>query len=172
MEKPIDRTEELLDYLEGHLDAAGARRLESELVATPALATQLEELRSMQAMMKSNGRLLGPSDSFTQRVMNGLDSLPGVLSPRNGILLLSGILVAIAITLFLLRAGTFNFTENISLETLPLKKDWIKNPLPGISFNVKLVVNLILICAMGVSFLILDRTILRPLFINKHSVSR
>ncbi len=166
MEK-ITPDEELLNYLDGLLDVQQAQKLEEQVRQSPGLSARLEELRTIHAALKANAKFENPSRNFTQRVMMKLDKLPAVrgFSPKNGILLLCGILVAVGIALILMEAGKFDaLNGTISLDTLPIKKEWLKNPLPSIPFNGKLVVNIMLVVATGLSLILLDRTILRPLF--------
>jgi hypothetical protein len=49
-----------------------------------------------------------------------------------------------------------------------VSKEVIKNPLPTVAVNGKWIINGIVVLALGLSFVLLDRTILRPLF-NKRS---
>ena len=163
---PVD--DQLLSYLDGLLDEQQAKNLEEQIQSSLPWRARLEELRLVHKVLAATAKVEAPSRDFTGRVMNQLDSVPvasSSFSPRNGILLLGGILVAAGIALLLLKAGTFDSINGIiTLDNVPLKNEWIKSPLPSIPFNGKLVMNAILIVAMGLSFVLLDRTILRPLF--------
>jgi hypothetical protein len=159
--------DQLLTYLDGLLDEQSAKKLEEQIQSSSSLKVRLEELRVIHNVLAATAKFDAPSTSFTKRVMSQLDSAPRLsgISYKNGILLLGGILVAISITLMLLKAGTFDSLNGaIALDNLPIKKEWIKNPMPSIPFNGKLMMNVLLIVATGLSFVLLDRTIFRPLF--------
>ena len=159
--------DQLLNYLDGLLDEQQAKRLEEQIQSSLIGKPRLEELLAIHSALSSSAKFEAPSQNFTERVMNQLDSFPSLsgFSPKNGILLLSGIVVAVGIALMLLKAGTFDSLNGvITLDNLPVKKEWIKSPLPSIPFNGKVMMNVILIIATGLSFVLLDRTILRPLF--------
>jgi hypothetical protein len=157
----------LLSYLDGLLEEQQAKKLEEQIQSSSSLIVRLEELRVIHNALSASAKVEAPSRNFTERVMNQLNSVPRLsnISPKNGILLLGGILVAVSIALMLLKAGMFDsFNGAIALDNLPIKKEWIKNPLPSIPFNGKLMINVLLIVATGLSFVLLDRTIFRPLF--------
>jgi anti-sigma factor RsiW len=174
MEKMTSRDDQLLNYLDGRLDGPHARKLEEQLQSSPPLRARLEELRVIHNALTATAHMEVPSRNFTERVMNRLDSFPAIsgLSPKNGILLFSGILVAVAVALMLLRAGTFDaFHGAVTLDALPLQKNWIKTALPSaIQLNGKWLVNVILVIATGLSFVLLDRTILRPIFERRSGI--
>jgi len=175
MEKiPTPDDERLLDYLDGVLNEKQSRELEDRIGMSPELKRRLEEFRVLHLSLKGKAVLETPSPFFTQRVMKNLRSLsPATFSTRNGILLLSGILVAIGIALLLLNSGVFDSAKGtVSLESLPIKKEWIKNLLPTIPYNGKMLVNIIIIIATGLSFVLLDRTILRPWFEYRSRVQK
>ncbi len=159
--------DQLLNYLDGLLNEQQAKKLEEQIHSSRTGKARLEELRMLHDALSATAKLETPSRNFTEQVMNRLDSFPALsgVSPKNGLLLLSGVLVAVGIALVLLKGGTFDsFNGTIALDSLIFKKEWIKSPLPSIPFNGKLVMNVILIVATGLSFVLLDRTILRPLF--------
>jgi hypothetical protein len=87
------------------------------------------------------------------------------LSFRNGILLLTGVLVAVAIAAFLVSTGMFdNATGAVDLNEIELSKKYIKTPLPSFEYSGKILVNFIIFLNLGLAWLILDRVILRPYF--------
>ncbi len=160
----------LLNYLDGTLDASESKRIEEQIQQSADLKRRLEELRAIHVILQHQGAILNPSKNFTQRVLGNLDSFkyPQTISPKNGMLLLGGIAVAVGITLSLISSGSFDSVSTpLSLNELPIKKEWIKNPLPTFSLNVKQVMKVIMILATGLSFVLLDRTILRPLFARR-----
>jgi hypothetical protein len=158
--------DQLLNYLDGSLNKVQVEEVEERIRMSNALTTRLEELRTIHATLKYNATLEMPSGNFTQRVMQNLDSFQvPVLSARNGILLLVGIVAAIGVTLLLIQSGVFDSIKGaVTLDSLPIKQQWIKNPIPSFPYNGKKIMNVILIIATGLSFVLLDRTILRPWF--------
>jgi hypothetical protein len=168
MEKvSTQQDEELLNYLDGQLTDDQARQLKTRLENSPVLMARLDELRAITGTLEKRNKLIHPSSNFTHRVMSNLHRLPVStgLSPKNGLLLLCGILVAVGILGFLLSNGVFdNMNRTIEVTKLPVTNDVIKNPLPAVSLSGKWIINSIVILALGLSFVLLDRTILRPFF--------
>src|ERR1051325_3764654 len=114
----------------------------------------------------SKGKLESPSSNFTHRVMMNLHSMPvaSSLSPRNGILLLCGVVLAVTMLTILVGSGVFDSANGtISLEKLPdveLTKDLHKTiPLSG-----KWLMNGLIILNIALAFILFDRTVLRPFF--------
>jgi hypothetical protein len=171
MEKiSISNDDSLLSYLDGTLSTQESKRIEEQIQQSADLKRRLEELRAIHIFLQNKNTLLNPSKNFTQRVLSNLDSFKyqQTISPKNGMLLLGGIVVAVGITLSLISSGSFDSVSTpLSLNDLPIKKEWVKNPLPTFSINAKQVMKVIMILATGLSFVLLDRTILRPLFARR-----
>ncbi len=159
--------DQLLHYLDGTLTVKDKAELENILANNSYLEIRLEELRQVHSVLAGKARLEQPSKLFSEQVMSNLDRLPvrSTLSPKNGLFLLCGILVAVGAMVLLLSSGAFdNMNDTISLDKLPLENTFIKNPVTTIPFNGKWMVNGILILTMGLAFVLLDRTILKPYF--------
>ena len=92
-----------------------------------------------------------------------------MVTPKNGLLLLFGILVAIGIGASLVDVGFYNSLNGIlSFEQLKLPSG-IKTPtLPSIPFNGRLLVNSVIALNLALAFILLDRIVLRPFF-NRRS---
>ena len=115
--------DQLLHYLDGTLTGNDTVELESALAKNAYLKSRLEELRVVHVVLAGKARLDQPSKLFTDKVMHNLDRIPlrSSLSPRNGLLLLCGILVALGVLTLLLSMGAFdNMRDTISLNNLPL----------------------------------------------------
>ncbi|MBX2945764.1 MAG: hypothetical protein KF725_08010 [Cyclobacteriaceae bacterium] len=161
--QPLDN--QLLDLIDGTLSASDKEKLEQQLAASPELKRRFDELVQVNYTLKSSVPDQ-PSKTFTQQVMAKLDSypVPTGLSARNGLLLLAGVLVAIGIGSLLLANGVFDSPGSIDLNNMVLQNQYMKEPLPSIPFNGKLVVNIIIMLNIILAFLVLDRTILKPWF--------
>ena len=159
--------DQLLQYLDGTLTGKEKNEVENLLSKNVYLKIRLEELHKVHSLLVSKARLEQPSKLFTDKVMHNMDrvAVGSTLSPKNGLFLLCGIIVAAGAMALLLSVGVFdNLNDTISLDKLPVKNDFIKNPLPSIPFNGKWMVNGILVFTMGLAFVLLDRTILKPYF--------
>ena len=165
------KEEELLRYLDGELDAAQKINLEAELKSSPILKSRLEELQSVRSYLMRKSTLEIPSRNFTLKVMEGLDAQPvrTLFSPRKGLLLLIGVIIASAISLMLLTNGVFDQTTTSLIVDAP-KNKWINDTTFSIPFNGKILVNGIIFLNLGLALILLDRTILRPLFQKRTSV--
>ena len=162
--------EELLQYLDGKLSDSRVRELKSRLESHPGLQNRLQELRSVHQALVVN-KLEHPSTNFTHRVMAGLYRRPVSLglSPRNGLLLLCGVLVATGILTLLLSSGLFDgMNQSIALDALPIKQEVIKNPISSIRVSGKVVMNCVIFLNLALALVLLDRTVLRPYF-NRRS---
>jgi hypothetical protein len=172
MEKITQQQDDrLLDYLDGKLSGAEAAMLKNQLEHSPVLKQRLEELTDVHTLL-SNSTLAEPSRNFTQFVMNNLDKVPAranTLSPRNGLILLCGILVATGITILLLATGSFDILSTpIQMESLKIPKEIMNQSLPSISVTGKTMMKILVILNIGLAFLVLDRTVLKPYFGRKH----
>lgn len=157
----------ILDFIDGHLDSLKAREVEDQIRNSAQLKSRFEELLKIHAALKASAHLETPSRDFTRQVMDKLDSFraTSVLSPRNGLLLFGGIVVAIGIGLLLLKAGAFDtFNGTVAFDSIPIRKDWIKSPLPALPVSGKRIMEIALMVITGLSFVLLDRTVLRPFF--------
>ena len=156
----------LLDYLDGKLDGARLQQLKKDLESSTPLQIRLDELRTVHRVLAQT-KLESPSPAFVNRVMQNLSapSFSSSLSPRNGLLLLTGVLVAAGMLAAMISAGVFDqFSGIISLdETAPVKK-YFQQSLPSVAINGKLIIKIIVGVNLLLAFIVLDRTVLRPLF--------
>jgi hypothetical protein len=171
MEKFSSADEErILRFLEGKLDPLEASETEERIQNSEAWKEKFEELKRLHQLLTSQANIQSPSKNFTARVMAGLHALPAVrrISPRNGLLLLGGILVAIAVAVLLLQSGLFDSdTVKITVSDYYLKKVLDLKSIPTVSVNGKLLVRIILLTSTVIAFALLDRTVLKPIFGNR-----
>jgi hypothetical protein len=162
----------LLDYIDGNLDTAQRQAIEKSIKESPDLKERYEELRLVHFNLKSQP-LFDPSRDFTSVVMNKLDQHPSraSLSLINGVFLLIGIFIVLAIALVLLSKGVFDQSTSLDLNNVGLVNQYIKQTLPSISINGKLVVNMIVLLNLGLAFTVLDKAILKPLFTRRMQAS-
>lgn len=159
--------EELWCYLDGELDPAQTKELEAAIMESALMKKRLEELRAVRSLLMRKATLETPSRNFTLKVMEGLDVQPvqSAFSPRKGLLLLAGIIIASGISLMLLTNGVFDQTStSLVMDATPIKNKWIQDISFSIPFNGKMLVNGIIFLNLGLALVLLDRTILRPLF--------
>jgi hypothetical protein len=167
------KEEELLRYLDGELDVAQKINLETEIKSSTILKTRLEELQSVRSFLMRKSTLENPSKNFTLKVMEGLDVQPvrSLFSPRKGLLLLIGVIIASALSLMLLTNGVFDqTTTSLIVDAAPIKNKWIQDTTFSIPFNGKILVNVIIFLNLGLALVLLDRTILRPMFQKRTSI--
>ncbi len=166
------KEEELLRYLDGELETAHKIKLEAELQRAPDLKERLEELRVIRSFLLRKATFETPSKTFTQKVMAGLDAQPvKSFSPGKGLLLLIGVLIASVLALMLLSNGVFDQTNtSLLVDTAPIKNKWIEETTYSIPFNGKILVNGIIFLNLALALVLLDRTVLRPIFQKRASV--
>jgi len=158
---PID--DQLLDYLDGTLPSGARAALELLLRQDTAVAIRLEELRLMHTLMNGQ-RLEMPAADFTASVMQRLRDEPATKGQViRGIFMIAGILLIVGIAAALLGAGVFDTLTTLNLNKLT-QRYAVDAVLPTFSLNIRLIVNGIIILNLALAFMVLDRTILRPLF--------
>jgi hypothetical protein len=163
-EKNYDK--KLLDYLDEQLSEADRKAFELLLLHSPELKKQVEGQRLLEGSLKAM-KLEEPSPAFAQKVMDKIKEAPQgyVLSIRNGILLLAGMIVVSIIAAFLVKSGLFDTTGTLTINhESSLLSRYIKAPLPSLPINSKFIVNGIIILNLALGFIILDRAVLRPFF--------
>jgi len=166
MKLPIT-DEYLLRYLNSELDANEVATLKAQLAETPALTQRLDELRTIQTYLKQTSVLEKPSSNFTTVVMQGLDRVQTQsISAKRGLILLIGSMVASGIVLGLLTLGAFDTSTSLLIEP-PVQNRLLELPKINIPFNTKVLINGIIFLNLGLLFVLLDRTILKPLFQNR-----
>lgn len=167
MEKITDKQEaNLQQYLDGTLEGPALQQLKQELTASPALSQRLEALRPVHQLLQRN-ILQSPSGAFVERVMKNLSrgALPSMPSPRNGLMLLAGVMVASGLLAFMVSAGSFDNVSGVfSLDQVAPLKKYVTPSLPTIPISGKLIMNLLIGVNLVLAFVVLDRTVLRPFF--------
>jgi hypothetical protein len=156
----------LSDYLDGNLSTAEKLKADEALRNNPAWRERLDELNNINTLLSAS-KMEHPSRNFTDVVMNRLHQYPVQtgFSIKKGILLLTGVLIVIGVATILLSTGAFdNTTTSIDLNQIEVSRKFVKAPLPSFEFNGKLIVNVIIILNLGLAWIVLDRTILKPFF--------
>ena len=170
MKKVSDQIDDLLiQFLDGNLTGEKLEKIKQGLSTSEELRDRLEVLKLIQTSMESPA-LMHPSSNFTKKVMNNLHRATSqtAVTPKNGLLLLLGILIAIGIGATLVDSGFFNSVNGmLSIKPVDLPSG-IKSPgLPSIPFNGKVIVNSLIALNLGLAFLLLDRFVFKPLFHRK-----
>jgi hypothetical protein len=157
--------EQLLNYLDGTLPKNEATTLEEQLSVDEALRLRLETLRAIDTTL-SHTKLETPSKNFTQLVMEGLHRAPvrTGLSARNGIFLILGVMTVVTILVLLVSTGAFDSVGVIQPSEIGMKNNYFNFNVPSISINGKILINAIIFLNLAIALIVLDRTILRPLF--------
>jgi hypothetical protein len=127
---------------------------------------RLGELQAIHSVLQKQSRLELPSKNFTEKVMANLHVRPSFtfLSPKNGLLLLVGLLVATGIAISLLQSGQFDQWHTLfNIGQMPVKNNLVKVP-TSVPFDLKLIVKIFVMINIVIGFVLLDRTILRPIF--------
>ena len=162
---PNHLDELLLNYLDGTLTKKEVADLQEQLQVDEDLRFRLASLRTVDTTL-SHTKLEMPSRNFTQRVMEGLHKVPERtgLSTRNGIFLILGVMTVIAMLILLVSSGTFDSNSVIQPNAIGLKNNYFNFDIPSISINGKILINTIIFLNLAIALIVLDRTILRPMF--------
>jgi hypothetical protein len=159
--------DQLQRYLDNEMGESEKATFISEISRSSLLQERLKNLESVHEFLQRKAKMEIPSKNFTQKVMSGLDAKPSIfiMSPRNGLYLLAGILVASGILVSLISGGVFNdLTTTLAIDNPLVKQEVITTPKFSLPFDGKTIIKSILLVNMALAFIMLDRTILRPLF--------
>jgi hypothetical protein len=165
MEKLIT-DDELLNFLDGEGSETERRKLEKTISENQVAQKRLKELEAVHFFLRNQKGIEQPSKNFTEKVMEGLHAKPSFtfFSPKNGLILLVGLLVASWLALMLASSGAFDqFHTVFDFKSLPVNTDLVKIP-KSVPFDIKVFVKIFVLVNLVIGFLLLDRTILRPIF--------
>lgn len=132
-----------------------------------------EELASIDHYLKSI-RIEQPSVNFTQKVMNNLHrtaTLTLNLPSRKNMLILAGVLVALGITILWVAGGAFERITPLTVDQKLIPNEKIREHIPTIPFDGKLIFNIVILMNLGIAFIILDRAVLKPWFNRRAKVN-
>ena len=107
MEKVTTEWDELLlRYVDNDLDTTAQKKVAFEIEKSVELQNRLVEIKAIHDFLAGNAKLEMPAKNFTEKVMQGLSVRPSYsfLSPRNGLLLLIGIISMCSLGFILLLA--------------------------------------------------------------------
>lgn len=155
----------LLEYLDGKLGTAEGEQLLILMDRNPALKSRFQQLRSLDTHFSDVSRE-HPSKNFVQQVMSRLDQYPrpAGASIWRSVILLAGVFVTVSIASLLVSAGVFDGATQLDLNAMVFQNQTIRESLPSIRFNGKIVVNAIIVLNLIIGFFVLDRTVFRPWF--------
>src|SRR5258706_4678126 len=157
---------QLLDYIDGVGTEAERKALNDAIIKNQLTQKRLNELEAVHFFLQNRKGTEQPSKNFTDKVMEHLHTKPlfTFFSPKNGLILLAGFILASGLALTLLSSGTFDQLHTIfNFNSLPIKTDVIKIP-KSIPFDLKTFVKIFVMINLAIAFILLDRTILRPIF--------
>ncbi len=157
--------QKIQDYIKGELSPAEKHHLEEELRQNEALKTYFNNALLADQYLKIT-TTDQPSKNFTGVVMGRLNQYPqsSGFSIRNGLMLLCGMLIITVLSIILLSSGIFDQQTVVDLRNVNVGQRYIQNIIPKFSIDLKTLINIILVLNIALSFVVLDRTILKPLF--------
>lgn len=168
-ELPKDIEYKLLSYIDNTLSEVERSEFEMLLQNNPDVQEKLKWLTKAESLVSIN--LEEPPRNFTNVIMARLNQSPDRrISFRNSFFLLGGIVLTVIICAVLVSYGVFDSTASIDLNDMVIKNNFIKNSLPTIPFNGKMIVNIIIILNLILAFVVLDKTILKPFFENRSKI--
>lgn len=167
MEKITEAQETNLQrYLDGELEGPALQQFKEELSSSLALQRRLEMSRPVQEYLRKN-TLQVPSANFVDRVMRNLarGGITPYPSPRNGLMLLAGVMVASGLLAVLLSTGSFDqFSSLVTLNQVEILNKYQTPSLPSFNLDGKLIMKILIGINLVLAFIVLDRTVLRPFF--------
>ena len=164
MEKRDFSDEDILTYLDGLHGEVERKRFEKALQASPQLQKRLQWLQSVEKLFSEN-YIQAPSPEFSGKVMTALDKPGYQRFPKNGLLLLLGVLVALTFVVLLMSGGNFDpgiFNQMVP-KSLSIGNSHFSVPSDGLP-DLKMLINGILFLNLFLALLLLERVIFRPMF--------
>ena len=158
--------DQLLNFLDGTGSEAERVKVKQFISSNADMMKRLGELQAVHAFLLKQNKIEQPSKTFTEKVMSSLHARQTFtfLSPRNGLLLLVGLMVASGLAIMLVSSGSFDQWHTFfSIGQIPIKNNLVKLP-TSIPFDLKLTVKIFVMINVVIGFVLLDRTILRPFF--------
>ncbi len=159
----------VLQYLDGNLTGNDKAEFENSLKSNSDLKERFLQLKLVHESLRA-ATLETPGKDFTAKVMNNLGRVPIrlAMSPKNGLMLLLGVGIALLLGVIFLSSGGFDqLTGVITLDQISLPKKIINQPLPSIPFNASLIMKILIGLNVAIAFVLFDRTILQPYFRNR-----
>lgn len=152
-------------YLDGELEGPSLQQFKEELSRSSALQVRLEQLRPVHAFL-SKQSLESPSTNFVDQVMRNLSRKVIIYpSPKNGLMLLAGVIIASGMLAAVLSAGTFDQLSGlVTVDQVEILKKYNTPSLPPVNVNGKLLMRILIGINLVLAFIVLDRTVLRPFF--------
>lgn len=161
--------EYILQYLDDQLAMKDKVEFENAIKTDSQLRERFQQLKVVHDFLRA-ATLETPGRDFTVRVMRNLNQAQVrlTLSPKNGLMLLLGVGVALMLGIVFLSTGTFDqITGVIDLEKMQLPKTVLQQSMPAIPFNASLVMKILVGLNLAIAFALIDRTILQPYFRNR-----
>jgi len=161
-----DQDDIILQYIDGTLGDEEKKAFEYRLASDVKLKERFRELQAMDQMLMEKG-IDFPSSNFTQKVMANLHQYPiQVGSVMNKtLLLLAGIIVLVGVGVAFVTTGLFDSTQTvIDVNAIEPINQYVDKPLPSIPFDGKQFLNAVIFINLIIALIVLDRTILKPLF--------
>jgi len=152
--------EQLLDYIDGTLKPEQVQEIEQRIGDDATLKQRLAELKSVDDII-SKVKIQKPSDRFAFNVMQSLDKAPRVIK-RGGLFLVIITLLTVLLGSYFIAGGMIDLTAFQDIKYLQQYNQYLPN-----NIAIKPITNILLFMLTVLSLIILDRTVLKPMFRNR-----
>lgn len=161
----------LFDLLDEKLTPEEAQKLMTAIAQSPTLKAKYQAAKAVHNMLSST-TLTDPSLRFTKDVMSKLNESPSLSTPPiwRGLFLLLGVFLVMGIAIVLVSQGVFNDSTTVDLKQIDLPKQIPNSTLPSFIIDGNTLMNVIIAMNMVIGFIVLDRTILKPLFSKRRTM--
>ena len=164
MEERIYSDEDILAYLDGKLNPEAQIEFENAVSKSSTLEERVQWLQSVNKLMLDSSLETAPQ-GFSKNVMQALDEKATRRFPRNGLILLLGVLVALTFITLLLSGSNLDLSVFNQLIPQNISLGDTRVDLPTVTpVNTKLIINGVLFANLFLALLLMERVILRPYF--------
>lgn len=152
-------------YVDGTLTGTEKTTFENLCLTDSELAKRVEEVMTTDGLLKSM-TASDPSSNFTASVMSKLrnESVKQVTSIRSSMMLMVGIVLILLMAAGLSATGVFDGTTALDLNEVAPTGQFLKENLPVVTIDGKVMMNVIIMLNIAVAFVVLDRAIFKPFF--------
>lgn len=158
--------EKLQHYLDGVLSHDEKEAVEKLLLTDESLKEKYENLLIIDQFLRETNVVNVPGD-FTERVMNRVEALPAPqrLPIRFSLIFLMVVVTVASVAVLFVSLGMFDgAVTSVDPNALPLVDQYVFKPLPTISFDGKILMEIMIFLNAAIALLVLDRAVLKPFF--------
>jgi len=170
-EIPSYLEDKIYAYMDGQLTGSEKEAFEHLLASDKTVKSRYDEIVLAERLL-TEAPLLEPSPGFTETVLERISNPPVRFSIRNGLIIFSAIVFLMFLLAGFASAGIFEQTTMVDLNKLVPLEEMSDRNIPSVSIDVQWFIRILIVLNTAVAFIVLDRTVLKPFFQQRHQSIR